>query len=70
MKLPNFLCPKYKCELIRLGGENDGGYSVPKKSLEKTKIVEVGEKETKPTVETKNEESKKEAPKLDIKKKN
>ena len=36
---------------------------------EKTKIVEVGEKETKPTVETKKEESKKEAPKLDIKKK-
>ena len=36
---------------------------------EKTKIAEVGEKETKPTVETKKEESKKEAPKLDIKKK-
>ena len=39
MKLPNFLHPKYKCELIRLGGKNDGGYLVPKKSLEKTKIV-------------------------------
>ena len=37
MKLPNFLCPKYKCELIRLGQENDGGYSIPNKSLEKTK---------------------------------
>ena len=37
---------------------------------EKTKIAEVGKKETKPTVETKKEESKKEAPKLDIKKKN
>ena len=36
---------------------------------EKTKIAAVGEKETKPTVETKKEESKKEAPKLDIKKK-
>ena len=36
---------------------------------EKTQIAEVGEKETKPTVETKKEESKKEAPKLDIKKK-
>ena len=39
MKLPNFLCPKYKCELIRLGKENDGGYSVPNKSLGKTKNV-------------------------------
>ena len=39
MKLPNFLCPKYECELIRLGNENDGGYSVPSKSLEKTKNV-------------------------------
>ena len=37
---------------------------------EKTSVVTVGEKETKPTVETKKEESKKEAPKLDIKKKN
>ena len=36
---------------------------------EKTSVVTVGEKETKPTVETKNEESKKETPKLDIKKK-
>ena len=39
MKLPNFLCPKYKCELIRLGKENDGGYSVPNKSLGETKNV-------------------------------
>ena len=39
MKIPNFLCPKYKCELIRLGRKNDGGYLVPKKSLAKTKIV-------------------------------
>ena len=37
---------------------------------EKTKIAAVGEKETKPTVEIKKKESKKEAPKLDIKKKN
>ena len=36
---------------------------------EKTSVVTVGEKETKPTVETKKEESKKETPKLDIKKK-
>ena len=37
---------------------------------EKTKIAAVGEKETKSTVETKKKEYKKEAPKLDIKKKN
>ena len=39
MKLPNFLCPKYKCELIRLGRKNDGGYSIPKKSLKDSKII-------------------------------
>ena len=39
MKLPNFLCPKYKCELIRLGQKNDGGYSIPKKSLKNSKII-------------------------------
>jgi len=42
----------------------------PLQKQEKTKIAEVGEKETKSTVETKKEESKKEAAKLDIKKKN
>ena len=36
---------------------------------EKTKVATVGEKETKPTTEIKKKESKKEAPKLDIKKK-
>ena len=36
---------------------------------EKTKVATVGEKETKPTTEIKKEESKKEAPKLDVKKK-
>ena len=36
---------------------------------EKIKVTETEKKETKPTVETKKEESKKEAPKLDIKKK-
>ena len=35
----------------------------------KTSVITVGEKETKPTVETKKEESKKETSKLDIKKK-
>ena len=39
MKLPIFLRPKYKCDLIRLGNKNDGGYSIPKKSLENTKII-------------------------------
>ena len=39
MKLPNFLCPKYKCELIRLGQKNDGGYSIAKKSLKNSKII-------------------------------
>ena len=39
MKLPNFLCPKYQCDLIRLGQKNDGGYAIPKKSLEDTKII-------------------------------
>ena len=36
---------------------------------EKTKVATVGEKETKPTTEIKKEESKKEAVKLDVKKK-
>ena len=39
MKLPIFLRPKFKCELIRLGKKNDGGYSVSKKSLKKSKVV-------------------------------
>ena len=39
MKLPSFLRPKHKCELIRLGKENDGGYSIPKKSLENSKFI-------------------------------
>tara|TARA_Y100000590_G_scaffold373653_2_gene437583 strand:+ start:231 stop:1025 length:795 start_codon:yes stop_codon:yes gene_type:complete len=39
MKLPNFLCPKHKCELIRLGQKNDGGYSIPKKSLENSEFI-------------------------------
>ena len=34
MKLPNFLCPKLRCELIRLGQDNDGGYLVDKKSID------------------------------------
>ena len=34
--LAKFLCPKFKTELIRIGGKNDGGYVVPQLSLEKT----------------------------------
>ena len=32
-KLPKFLCPNLKTELIRLGKPNDGGYSLSEKSL-------------------------------------
>jgi len=39
MKLPHFLCPKHKCDLIRLGQKNDGGYSIPKKSLSDTDVI-------------------------------
>ena len=39
MKLPNFLRPKHKCELVRLGQNNDGGYSIPKKSLENSVTI-------------------------------
>ena len=28
MKLPNFLCPKRRCELIRLGQKNDNKFPV------------------------------------------
>ena len=34
--LAKFLCPKFKTELIRIGGKNDGGYVIPRLSLEKT----------------------------------
>ena len=39
MKLPIFLQPKHKCDLIRLGQKNDGGYSIPKKSLEDSEFI-------------------------------
>ena len=39
MKLPNLLCPTHRCELIRLGQKNDGGYTIPKKSLENSKFI-------------------------------
>ena len=39
MKLPFFLLQKFKCELIRLGKENDGGYAISKKSLKNSKAI-------------------------------
>ena len=39
MKLPIFLQPKHKCNLIRLGQKNDGGYSIPRKSLEDSEFI-------------------------------
>ena len=39
MKLPIFLCPKFKCELIRLGKKNDGGYAISKESLKDSKVI-------------------------------
>ncbi len=39
MKLPIFLRPQFKCELIRLGKKNDGGYAIPKESLKNSKLV-------------------------------
>ena len=39
MKLPLFFRPEFKCELIRLGQKNDGGYCIPKESLKNSKAV-------------------------------
>ncbi len=39
MRLPSFFCPKFKCDLIRLGQKNDGGYSIPKESLKNSDVV-------------------------------
>ena len=38
-KLPKIFCPTHKTELVRVGKSNDGGYIIPKKSIEKTKIL-------------------------------
>ncbi len=37
--LPKFLCPQYETDLIRLGRNHDGGYSIPKQSLSQTKLL-------------------------------
>lgn len=39
LKLPNFFCPLEETELSRVGKENDGGYLIPKKSINQTKIL-------------------------------
>ena len=36
--LPKFLCPLHETELVRIGKNNDGGYLIPKQSLNKTKV--------------------------------
>ena len=36
MKLPKYLCPIKKTNLIRLGRDNDGGYVIAKESIEKS----------------------------------
>ena len=38
MTLPNLLKP-VKCKLIRCGSQNDGGYLVSKKSIERSKSL-------------------------------
>ena len=37
--LPKFLCPLYETDLVRIGKNNDGGYSIPKQSLSHTKLL-------------------------------
>ena len=38
-RLPKFLCPNFKTKLVRLGKSNDGGYCIPEKALDETKIL-------------------------------
>ena len=39
LQLPKFLRPLYETELIRIGNDNDGGYLIPKQSLNQTKLL-------------------------------
>ena len=39
IKVPSFLKPTYETDLIRIGQAKDGGYLIPQKSLEHTKIL-------------------------------
>ncbi len=38
-KIPNFFKPKYSCELLRVGSDNDGGYVIPKYALKNTNTL-------------------------------
>lgn len=38
-RIPYFLKPKVLCDLQRVGNKNDGGYVIPKKSLQDTEIL-------------------------------
>ena len=39
IRLPKFLKPLFKTDLIRIGKKNDGGYCIPNSSLKKTSIL-------------------------------
>ena len=39
IQLPKFFRPLYETELIRIGSDNDGGYLIPKQSLNQTKLL-------------------------------
>ena len=39
IQLPKFLCPLYETDLIRIGKDHDGGYLIPKQSLNQTKLL-------------------------------
>jgi len=39
IQLPKFFRPLYQTELIRIGRDNDGGYLIPKQSLNQTKLL-------------------------------
>ena len=39
IQLPKFFKPLYQTELIRVGRDNDGGYLIPKQSLNQTKLL-------------------------------
>ena len=39
LQIPRFFCPLFKTDLIRIGKDNDGGYLIPKQSLNQTKLL-------------------------------
>ena len=38
-KIPNFFRPKVSCDLIRVGSKNDGGYVIPKSSINEVQVL-------------------------------